>query len=212
MLAVTFTQWCKEEGLDQPSTFRNEKSLPIHSLQESDSDDDSDHPLTNHHGSSGIIESGGHTFSVNQLDQVTEHMICYMAKKDNKDSKYPKCDICQLPGHTVENCHPLINVALAQAFLKKEPKVLAQILKKYKSIPRGSRGPRKKGGRSKVHSLEEMIAALEITPDSPDTSPSSSPPPDGSMKTITFADGAYTISSVTEEGPTSICYHEQALV
>ena len=150
MLAVTFTQWCKEEGLDQPSAFKNDsKSLNIYSLQDSESDDDTE-PYSSS-GSSNIIEYSGHQFSINQLDTITEHMVCYVDKKDNKMTAYPKCSACNLPGHTVKNFHPLINVTLAQAFLKKEPKVLAQILKKYKSIPCK---PRRKGGHNKVYSVE----------------------------------------------------------
>ena len=91
--------------------------MNIYSLQYPESEDDYEQDTPS--ASFNIIDYSGHQFSINQLDNITEHMICYMDKKDNKLATYPKCSACKLPDHTVENCHPLINIALAQSFLQK---------------------------------------------------------------------------------------------
>ena len=84
------------------------------------------------------------------ISEIAEHYICYMGKKEQgKASSYPKCEICDLPGHEAKTCRPLINIAIGQAFLKKNPAIMSEILRMNSKLSRGHNNRGNKGGKSK---------------------------------------------------------------
>ena len=97
-------------------------------------------------------------------------MICYLdQKKKNKGEDYPKCELCGLPGHLKSDCDPLVNIAVGQAFLQKNPTVLKEILSKNKQFWLGRRnGPKNKGGKKhnkSIHLITELAEALQLDSD-----------------------------------------------
>jgi hypothetical protein len=69
------------------------------------------------------------------VDRTIEHGVCYVDRKTNNES-YPKCADCGLPGHSITQCHPLINFCLAQVLSLHHPGIVHKIKAMYKQFPR----------------------------------------------------------------------------
>jgi hypothetical protein len=90
------------------------------------------------------------------VDRVMEHVVCYVDRKTNNGS-YPKCVACGLPGHSIDQCHPLINFCLAGALARQHPDIVRKIQATYKLFPRTARGR-----PSRPPTVKQLVAALDL--------------------------------------------------
>jgi hypothetical protein len=97
------------------------------------------------------------------VDRALEHMICYIDNKSRNDTSYPKCTTCGLPGHTIEQCHLLVNHCLAQALAAQRPYIVWKIKAQYKQFPCTASG--KPSRLSWSATVKRFVAALDIFED-----------------------------------------------
>jgi hypothetical protein len=85
--------------------------------------------------------------------------VCFVAGSTPKGS-YPKCAACGLPGHNIDQCHPLIHFCLDQALAARHPDIVARIKTAYKQFPRSthSKTPR-------FASVKQLVSVLNLPPE-----------------------------------------------
>jgi hypothetical protein len=156
MLGVTLIQWCEEERLEIP-TSRTERptnpSAPMFAIDVTQ-DDFAYISLSDPPSPDLII---GHThIDADKIDNAIAHLVCYVDSGARK-SKYPKCEACGLPGHSIDKCFPLTNFAIAQALAAQHPEVVRKIKTAYKQFPRTDRSctPRKA-------TVKQIVAFLDL--------------------------------------------------
>jgi hypothetical protein len=162
MLSVTPTQWCVEELLELPSANNIGPSSSVFAIQDSnpkikDTYLDIAHLTLNVSHPSILF---GHTsIDTGTVDRAIQHIMCY-ADRGSKKSSYPKCTACGLPGHTLEQCNPLVNFCLAQALAAQHPDIVKHIKAAYAQFPRlnRSRPPR-------VSSVKQLVSLLDLPPE-----------------------------------------------
>jgi hypothetical protein len=135
MLTVTFTKWCEEERLDAPSAKVSSPSPRVFAIYDLQDLDLSDRP---HALAPREISIGNTTINLEMVDRALAHVICYVDGGTSK-SAYPKCSACGLPGHKIEQCHPLINFCLVQALAAQHPDNVKRIKVDYTQFPRNAR-------------------------------------------------------------------------
>jgi hypothetical protein len=162
MLSVTLTQWCVEEQLELPSARITGPSSSVFAIQDSDPIiNDTDLAIANltldvSHPS--ILF--GHThINTGTVDRAIQHIVFYV-DHGSKKSSYPKCTSCGLPGHTLEQCQPLVNFCLAQALAAQHPDIVKRIKATYAQFLRSnrSRPPR-------FSSIKQLVSLLDLPPE-----------------------------------------------
>jgi hypothetical protein len=110
--SYTLTQWCNKECVELPSVKSSEHppdcvfalDFPAQDIIDSQSN-------TN----PSILHFGDRAIDATMVDRAIAHAICYVDRKARPDSAYPRCITWELPGHTIDKCHPLVNHCIAQA-------------------------------------------------------------------------------------------------
>jgi hypothetical protein len=78
-----------------------------------------------------VFHIGSTALDMATVDRTLEHVVCYVDRK-TKNGTYPKCVACGLPGHSIDQCHPLINFCLAGALASQHPDSVRKIQATYK--------------------------------------------------------------------------------
>jgi hypothetical protein len=165
MMSVTLDQWCAEENLEplNPRSYRQAIPNTVRVFHLDTTDDSSlnesvliDGYNTSSAHSDNMLSLGTTSMSSDAINTIIEHMVCYVDRPD-RSLTYPKFDACGLPGHKIEQCHPLVNFCLAQAFNQKRPDLVKRIKSAYQKFPRSHRPP-----PSKISSVTQVIEFLEL--------------------------------------------------
>jgi hypothetical protein len=110
-LGVTLTHWCIVEQLETPNT-KASNSAPDHVFHIDDVIEDID-------GCTWVLEQsvlqlGTPSVDMTTVDCVIKQIVLYMDKRERHKS-YPKFTACGLPGHSIDQFHPLVNYCIAHA-------------------------------------------------------------------------------------------------
>jgi hypothetical protein len=155
MLSVTFTQWCEEERLDAPSAKVSSPSPHVFAIDNLQDLDLYDRP---HALAPREISIGNTTIDLETINRALAHVICYVDGGTSK-SAYPKCSACGLPGHKIEQCHPLINFCLVQVLAAQHPDIVKRIKAAYTQFPRNTRSR-----KPRTSSVKELVSMLDLPP------------------------------------------------
>jgi hypothetical protein len=105
-----------------------------------------------------VFHIGSTAWDMATVDCALENVVCYVDRK-TKNGTYPKCVACGFPGHSIDQCHPLINFCLAGDLASQHPDIVRKIQATYKMFPRTARGrpPR-------PPTVKQLVAALDLPP------------------------------------------------
>jgi hypothetical protein len=175
MLSVTLSQWCNNRRLDRPSPCSDRPPTRVFALHDTDDSDSaacysSDQDISESTATApDAIVIGSTNFDDATVDKTITHMVWYV-NRGGSSSTYPKCAACGLPGHKIDQCHPLINHCLVQALAYQHPELIKRIKAAYTQFPRNAR---KKTPRKAT--VKQVVAILEI-PSVEDMPPPTTPP------------------------------------
>jgi hypothetical protein len=165
MLSATIAQWCIEERLEYSSLNIDIPASHVLEVQDSDL-----HSFTDMHidEASPPLSFSSKTIDATTVEMTIKHIVCYVAGGAQKGT-YPKCSTCGLPGHKIEQCHPLIIFSLTQALAAQHMDIVKCIKATYKLFPRTNhtRAPR-------IFSVKQLVSLFNL----PSYDPSSDEDPD----------------------------------
>jgi hypothetical protein len=157
LLCVTLEQWCDEDRFDLPWVKTDTATSRVFELANDSAFLPSGEPPIPSQDAS-VFHIGYTALDMATVDRALEHVICYVDRK-TKNGTYPKCVACGLPGHSIGQCHPLINFCLAGALASHHPDIVRKIQATYKNFPRAARGR-----PSRPPTVKQLVAALDLPP------------------------------------------------
>jgi hypothetical protein len=157
LLFVTLEQWCDEDRLDLPQVKTDTATSRVFELaNDSALLPSGEPPVPSQEASAFHI--GSTALDMATVYRALEHVVCYVDRKTNIGT-YPKCVAGGLPGHSIDQCHPLINLCLAGALASQHTDIGRKIQATYKLFPRTARGR-----PSRPPTVKQLVADLYLPP------------------------------------------------
>jgi hypothetical protein len=156
MLNVTLTQWCTVERLEPPNTEASDSAPEcVFKLEDTVEVFDSCTLVSER----TIPQLNTQSIDMAMVDLTIEHVVLYGNKRAN-NMYYPKCTVCCLPCHSVDQCHPFVNYCLDQALSQHHLEIVRKIKAAYKMFPRSAQGL-----PSHPSTVKQLVAALDLGSD-----------------------------------------------
>jgi hypothetical protein len=157
LLCVTLKKWCDEDRLDLPQVKSDTATSRLFELaNDSALLPSGEPPIPSQEAS--VFHNGSTALDMTTVDRALEHVVCYVDRK-TKNGTYPKYVACGLPGHSIDQCHPLINFCLAGDLASQHPDIVRKIQATYKMFPRTAHGH-----PSRPPTVKQLVAALDLPP------------------------------------------------